>query len=198
MKKILIGLLAVLVLVAAAALIVPSVIDWNAYRAEIAAEAGKVIGRTLSIDGDIDVALLPAPKLTLAKARLSNLKGAADPDMVRLAGLDLRIAFWPLLSGKVVVQSVVLRGADIRLEKLADGRENWNFKEPRRAAPGRARRRRATSSPGPENTRSTGSSIATAAFWTPTSASRPAPQRHARCSNRCLSVSSPDTTSRLL
>ena len=136
MKKILIGFLAVLVLVAAAALIVPSLIDWNAYRAEIAAEAGKVIGRTLSIDGDIDVALLPAPKLTLANARLSNLKGAADPDMVRLAGLDLRIAFWPLLSGKVVVQSVVLRGADIRLEKLADGRENWNFKEPRPAAPG--------------------------------------------------------------
>jgi uncharacterized protein involved in outer membrane biogenesis len=75
---------------------------------------------------------LPAPKLTLAKARLSNIEGAADPDMVRLAGLDLRVALWPLLSGKVVVQSVVLRGADIRLEKLADGRENWTFEKPRR------------------------------------------------------------------
>ena len=133
MKKILIGFLGVLVLAVAAALIAPSFIDWNAYRAEIAAEVRKVTGRTLSIDGGIDVALLPAPKLTLAKARLSNIEGAADPDMVRLAGLDLRVALWPLLSGKVVVQSVVLRGADIRLEKLADGRENWTFEKPRRA-----------------------------------------------------------------
>lgn len=136
MKKILIGFLAVLVLAVATALVAPSFIDWNAYRAEIAAEIRKATGRTLSIDGDIDVALLPAPKLTLAGARLSNLAGAADPDMVRLAGLDLRVAFWPLLSGKVVVRSVVLRGADIRLEKLADGRVNWQFKEPRRTAPG--------------------------------------------------------------
>ena len=136
MKKILIGFLAVLVLAVATALVAPSFIDWNAYRAEIAAEIRKATGRTLSIDGDIDVALLPAPKLTLARARLSNLAGAADPDMVRLAGLDLRVAFWSLLSGKVVVRSVVLRGADIRLEKLADGRVNWQFKEPRRTAPG--------------------------------------------------------------
>ena len=129
MKKILIGVLLVLVLAVTAALIAPSLIDWNGYRAEIAAEIRKATGRNLSIDGDIDVALLPSPKLTLAKARFSNIEGAADPDMVRLAGLDLRVALWPLLSGKVVVQSVKLRGADIRLEKLADGRGNWKFKE---------------------------------------------------------------------
>lgn len=115
----------------AAALVVPSFIDWNAFRGEIAAEVRKATGRTLSIDGGIEFAVLPAPKVTLAKARLSNIEGAADPDMVRLASLDLRIALWPLLSGKVVVQSAVLRGADIRLEKLADGRENWKFKKAR-------------------------------------------------------------------
>jgi uncharacterized protein involved in outer membrane biogenesis len=123
-------------LAVAAALIAPSFIDWNAYRAEIAAEVRKATGRTLAIDGGIDVAVLPAPKLTLAKARLSNIEGATDADMVRLASLDLRVALWPLLSGKVVVQSVVLRGADIRLEKLADGRENWSFDKPRRAPSG--------------------------------------------------------------
>ena len=55
MKKILIGFLAVLVLAVATALVAPSFIDWNAYRAEIAAEIRKATGRTLSIDGDIDV-----------------------------------------------------------------------------------------------------------------------------------------------
>ncbi|MDX1483940.1 MAG: AsmA family protein [Alphaproteobacteria bacterium] len=130
MKKIVIGVLVVVVLAIGALLVAPSFIDWNAYRGEIAAEARKATGRALAIDGGIDVALLPAPKLSVAKVRLANIEGARDSDMVRLEALDLKIALWPLLSGKVVVQSVVLRGADIRLEKLADGRENWKFKPP--------------------------------------------------------------------
>ncbi len=132
MKKFFIGVLAVIVLAVAAALVAPSFIDWNAYRAEIAAEVKKATGRTLTIDGVIDVALLPAPKLSLTKARFANLEGAAAPDMVRLEALDLRIALMPLFSGKLVVQSVVLKGADIRLEHLADGRVNWKFETARK------------------------------------------------------------------
>ena len=108
----------------------PSFIDWNAYRAEIAGELRNMTGRAVAVDGGIDVAILPTPKLSVRKARLANLEGARDAEMVRLDALDLRIAFWPLLSGKVVVQSVVVRGADIRLERLADGRENWAFTKP--------------------------------------------------------------------
>ena len=134
-KKILIGFLVVIVLAVAAALVAPSFIDWNAYRAEIAAEVRKATGRAMAIDGRIDVALLPTPKLSLTKARLANLDGAATPDMVRLEALDLRISLWPLLSGKVVVQSVVLKGADIRLEHLADGRENWKFESAHKRGP---------------------------------------------------------------
>lgn len=130
MKKVLIGFLVVLAVAVGGALVAPSFIDWSSYRGEIAGEIRKATGRAFAIDGPIDVALLPAPKLSVRKARLANLEGAREPEMVRLDALDLRIAFWPLLSGKVVVQSVVLRGADIRLEKLADGRENWDFSKP--------------------------------------------------------------------
>ncbi len=130
MKKVLIGFVAILAVAVGVALIAPNFIDWNAYRGEIAAEVRKATGRDFAIDGAIAVSLLPAPELSVRKARLANLKGAKDAEMVRLDALDLRIAFWPLLSGRVVVQSVVLRGADIRLEKLADGRENWSFETP--------------------------------------------------------------------
>ena len=136
MKKILFGFLALLVVAVAAALAAPSFIDWNAYRAEIAAEVRKATGRVLAIDGDIAVALLPRPMLSVTRARLANLEGAKAPDMIRLEALDVRAAFWPLLSGKVVVDSVVLRGAEIELERLADGRANWEFGPPRRPAQG--------------------------------------------------------------
>jgi len=127
MKKLLIGFIALAGLLVGTALAAPSFISWNDYRAEIATEVRKATGRKLVIEGDIDVALLPAPKLSVAKVRLANLDGARDADMMRLEALDVRIAFWPLLSGKVVVNSVSLRGADIALEVLADGRSNWQF-----------------------------------------------------------------------
>jgi uncharacterized protein involved in outer membrane biogenesis len=138
LKKALIGLFAIIGLAVGAALVAPGFIDWNAYRAEIATEVRKATGRRLTIDGNISVALLPAPQLSVAKVRLANLEGAQAPDMAKLEALDVRIAFWPLLSGKIEVSSVILRGADIELEALADGRVNWDFGAGRKAGAAKA------------------------------------------------------------
>lgn len=127
MKKILTGVIVIAVIAVAGALVAPSFIDWNNYRSEIATEVRKATGRKLAIDGAIDVALLPTPRLSVAKVRLANLDGAHAADMARFEALDVRIALWPLLSGKVEVSSIELRGADIELEALADGRVNWEL-----------------------------------------------------------------------
>jgi uncharacterized protein involved in outer membrane biogenesis len=135
-KKILTGVIVIAVIAVAAALIAPSFIDWNAYRSEIATEVRKATGRKLTIDGAVDVALLPMPRLSVARARLANLDGAHTPDMARFDALDVRIALLPLLSGKVEVSSIELRGADIELEALADGRVNWDFGTARKGEAG--------------------------------------------------------------
>ena len=103
MKKLLIGILAVLLLVVDAILVIPSLIDWNTYKAEIAQRIGDATGRAVTLDGDIDLALLPRPTLSVTGARLANLPGASEPDMVRLRKLDVRIAFMPLLRGHIQV-----------------------------------------------------------------------------------------------
>lgn len=59
MKKILIGLAAIVVLTIGALFIVPSVIDWKSYEPEIAAMVRDATGRELHIDGDISVSVLP-------------------------------------------------------------------------------------------------------------------------------------------
>ena len=51
MKKLLIGILAVLLLVVGAVLVIPSLIDWNTYKAEIAARIGAATGRAVTLDG---------------------------------------------------------------------------------------------------------------------------------------------------
>ncbi len=108
MRKLLIGLVGLVVLVVGAALVVPSVIDWNSYKGEITARALEATGRKLTIAGDLDLTVLPAPRLSVRDARFANIKGGSAPDMVRLKSLDVRVRFWPLLRGKIEVDSITL------------------------------------------------------------------------------------------
>jgi uncharacterized protein involved in outer membrane biogenesis len=126
-KKILIAVGALLVLAVAAVLVVPSFIDWNGYKQQIESEARKATGRDLSIDGDISLALLPAPKLSVKGVRFANVEGGSAPDMATLESLDVRVALMPLLSGNIQITSLTLVKPTILLEKLADGRGNWEM-----------------------------------------------------------------------
>ena len=127
----------VLVLLIAAVLVVPSLIDWNAYRAEIAARGTEALGREIFIGGDISLALLPAPNLVVRDVRVANLRGATDPDMVRLKSLEARVALVPLLSGQIKVETFKLVDPVIALEILPDGRRNWDLSvdDPKPAKP---------------------------------------------------------------
>lgn len=130
MKKLLIGFLGLIVVLVAAVLIVPGFIDWNGYKKEIAAQAKAATGRDLTIGGDIKIAVLPAPTLSAANVSLANVQGAAQPTMAKLKSIEVRVAFAPLLSGKVQVETVKLVDPVIELEVLADGRKNWDFGTP--------------------------------------------------------------------
>jgi uncharacterized protein involved in outer membrane biogenesis len=111
----------------AAALIIPSFLDWTKYRAEIEGAAEAATGRDVAIEGDISFAVLPMPALTAEKITLSNLSGGIARDMVTLDKLSVRVGLWPLLFGRVEVRSVVLVRPVIALEVLPDGRQNWDF-----------------------------------------------------------------------
>ncbi len=125
--KILYGVIAFIVLVIIAAFVVPGFMDWNSYKPEISERVEALTGRQLSIDGDIEISLLPSPKLRVSGARLSNVEGANAADMMRLQALDLQLALGPLLSGDFQVSSLELIDPVIELERLADGRQNWRF-----------------------------------------------------------------------
>lgn len=127
MKKVAYGFLGLIVLLVAAALIVPSVIDWNGYKAEISAEVRKATGRTLDITGDLEFTVLPAPRLRIAGARLSNAPGAAAPYMASFRELRVSVALVPLLQGDIEIGQVDLVEPVIELEKLPNGQMNWVF-----------------------------------------------------------------------
>ena len=127
LKKILIGLGAVVLLLVAAVLVGPRFVDWNTYKPRVIEAVRNATGRELAIDGDISVRLLPTPTLSVAGVRLANLQGASTPDMARLKSLDISVALMPLISGNVQVTKVTLVDPEVELERLADGRVNWIF-----------------------------------------------------------------------
>jgi uncharacterized protein involved in outer membrane biogenesis len=125
-KKLLIGLAAVGVLLIAAILIAPSFVDWNAHKQKIASMVRDATGRELTIRGNIDVTILPSPALRVEDVRLSSIAGAVSPEMVRLPEARISVAVGPLLEGRIATVVTLVRPT-VNLEKLQDGRVNWDL-----------------------------------------------------------------------
>lgn len=127
MRKLLIGLGVLVVVLVAAVLVVPGLIDWNGYKPEIQAAVRQATGRDLRLEGDIGLSVLPSPSLSVENVAFANIDGGTAPDMVSLESLRVHVALMPLLTGNVHVTSVTLVKPTILLERLADGRTNWQL-----------------------------------------------------------------------
>lgn len=127
LKKTLIGFVVLLIVVLGGVLIAPSFIDWNARLPEITAQVKAATGRDLTIDGRLEVRVLPAPMLTARGVKLGNAAGGAASHMAALDAVEVRVALMPLLSGQVQVERVRLVKPRIYIEAYADGRTNLEF-----------------------------------------------------------------------
>ncbi len=123
--------IAILIVVAVGAVVVaPSFIDWNQYKGMAQDKVRELTGRELNIAGKVHITIWPAPALVAEDITFSSLPGSQSPNIVSLKAVEVRIAFAPLLSGKFQIQTVKLIEPIIELERLADGRANWEIKVP--------------------------------------------------------------------
>jgi uncharacterized protein involved in outer membrane biogenesis len=133
-RKILIGIVVLLVVLVAAAFFGPRFIPADSLKAEIAEQVRAATGRDLIIDGDLSFTLLPAPGVTASGVRVSNIEGAQAANMVQLKSAQVAVALGPLITGTVEIERVVLVEPVFELEQLADGANNWTISPPERAA----------------------------------------------------------------
>ncbi len=127
MRKIFYILGGLVVLIAAAAVLAPQFIDVNDYKSEILAQVKAKTGRDVTIDGRLELSLLPSPVVSAEGVALANAPGGSAAEMVRVRALKVSVAALPLLSGRVDVTQVALVEPRIVLEQLSDGRGNWQF-----------------------------------------------------------------------
>lgn len=138
MKKILIGLVAIVVAIVVAGVIVLVSMDFNQYRGLIAEKAKEATGRELTIAGNLELNISLQPTISVAGVTFANAVWGSRPAMVKLERLEAEVELLPLITGDIQVNRVILVGLDALLETDAKGRSNWEFQaaaEPKAAAP---------------------------------------------------------------
>ena len=116
-------------LIILAAVLIPILVDPNDYKDEITQQVYQKTGRTLSIEGDIDIAIsLPLSiSLELGKINLSNAEGFADTPFAKMQGASLYVSIMPLLNeNRLEVGEIKLSNLELNLIKNKKGITNWS------------------------------------------------------------------------
>jgi AsmA protein len=130
MRKVLIGLGVVIVLVVAAAFVVPMFIPTDTYKAEIKERVLAATGRQINIKGDLKFSILPTLGLKVNDVDFANAPGATTKNMATFKQLVVKLKAIPLISGNIEIDQFELVEPVINLEVDKAGRPNWVFAKP--------------------------------------------------------------------
>ena len=112
MQTTLLGIAIALILALVAALVGPSVVDWNRFRPNIEAEATRLIGTPVRITGKIDANILPSPSLTLRGLEVGPSHAGSS---IRMRSLEVELNLGALVRGQWRAQDLHLVGPDFNL-----------------------------------------------------------------------------------
>ena len=112
------------VLVLFAALVGPSIVDWNTFRAEIEEQISEAVGRDVTIGGDINFVILPAPRFSLGELSIGG--GEGDLPLADVATLEGEVALAPLLRAEIDVLRVRALDFTVNIIRDENGRLNWS------------------------------------------------------------------------
>src|SRR5215469_14122388 len=115
----LLGLAIALIIALIAALVGPYFIDWNQFRPQFEAEAAKVVGAPVRVDGALDARLLPTPTLRL---RSVTVGGVNDLGRFRADKLDVEFSLGDLMRGEWRANELTIGGLAVDLGLDGQGR----------------------------------------------------------------------------
>ncbi|MBB4361014.1 large subunit ribosomal protein L24 [Bradyrhizobium sp. CIR18] len=119
MQTTLLGLAIAFIIALLAALIGPYYVDWNQFRPQFEAEAGKIIGVPVRVAGELEARLLPAPTLRL---RQVTFGGNNDLGRLRADKLDVEFSLGSLMRGEWRATELSVGGMAVDLGLDARGR----------------------------------------------------------------------------
>lgn len=110
-------------------------IDLEKIKTMLAGQVQAATGRTLAINGPVDIELGLVPRLVVNEVSLSNPPKSSRPEMVRIKRFEMEVAIAPLLDRQLQVNRLVLNSPDIIIETEGKGPGNLDFTAPGGAKP---------------------------------------------------------------
>ncbi len=102
------------------------IFDPNDYKPEISAAVEEATGRTLTLDGDLELNIFPRLRIALGEAALSDAPGFGTEPFVRIQGARLQVGLFPLIfSQSLEIDEARLDGLILNLARNAQGQGNW-------------------------------------------------------------------------
>jgi len=127
-KRLIVIAVAVVSTLLVALLVIPGFIDWSKYQQLAKDKVAAATGYDLTISGQFRAGFLPRPHLIANDIILRKpVEGKADT-FVTLDGVNVTLAFWPLLVGHVNISSITLDKPTVTMVTYKDGTDNWKPK----------------------------------------------------------------------
>jgi AsmA protein len=114
-----------ILLLIAAVCVLPFVFDPNNFKPEIIGAVKDKTGRELVLEGDLKVSLFPWIGLSTGKVTLNNPPGFQGQALAALEESNIKVGLLPLLSKKIEVSHIVLKGLVLNLARDKQGLANW-------------------------------------------------------------------------
>ena len=125
MSRVLILIGAVIACALTALIVVPRLVDWNHYRGVFEAEASRLLGREVSVRGEVNLRLLPTPYMQFDEIRIADTRGDARAPIFKADGFTVWLAPGPLFRGALEASRVELIRPVLTLVAERSGRGNW-------------------------------------------------------------------------
>ncbi|HEY6943074.1 AsmA family protein, partial [Dokdonella sp.] len=130
---------AVVVLLPLALLAFVAMVDWNRAKPWLVERASGAVGRTVAIDGDLDVAWQwrrvdgdgtawsPGLHVRASGVRVANASWARVPSAATFDRIEADLRAWPLLVRRIDLATIRVEGPRVDIERRDDGSDNWTF-----------------------------------------------------------------------
>ncbi|MGE7368261.1 AsmA family protein [Neorhizobium sp. NPDC001467] len=105
------------------ALLAPFFLDWSSFRTEFETQASRILGKKVTVHGNVDARILPFPSVTMHDVRIGRDTDGTPQVQADEFSMDMELA--PFLSGEARIFDMRIVRPKARIRVLADGTLDW-------------------------------------------------------------------------
>ncbi len=105
------------------ALFAPFFLDWSSFRTEFENQASRILGKKVTVHGNVDARILPFPSVTMHDVRIGRDTDGTPQVQAAEFSMDMELA--PFMSGEARIFDMRVVRPKARIRVLPDGTLDW-------------------------------------------------------------------------